>query len=66
LHANACASFPSCTVALHPSRAGTFDTRTLLGRRRVVEPRYVDGPSFTERLNGDPSKALKLVDSFFG
>ena len=28
-----------------------FDTRTLLARRRVVEPGYVGGPSFTERLN---------------
>jgi hypothetical protein len=30
-------------------------------RKRMVEPRYVDGPSFTERLNGDPSKALKRL-----
>jgi DNA polymerase-1 len=31
---------------------GNFETRTLLGRRRIVEPDYEGKPSFTERLNG--------------
>jgi DNA polymerase-1 len=30
---------------------GNFETRTLLGRRRVVEPDYKGKPKFTERLN---------------
>jgi DNA polymerase I-like protein with 3'-5' exonuclease and polymerase domains len=42
-----------------------FDTRTLLARRRVVEPGYVGGPSFTERLNapvqGMATDILKLA-----
>jgi DNA polymerase I-like protein with 3'-5' exonuclease and polymerase domains len=42
-----------------------FDTRTLLARRRVVDPGYVGGPSFTERLNapvqGMAADILKLV-----
>lgn len=33
------------------SEAGNFETFTLLGRRRVVEPDYQGKPSFTERLN---------------
>jgi DNA polymerase I len=45
--------------------AGNFETFTLLGRRRVVEPDYERKPSFTERLNapvqGSAADILKLA-----
>jgi DNA polymerase-1 len=47
------------------SEAGDFETFTLLGRRRVVEPDYAGKPSFTERLNapvqGTAADILKLA-----
>ena len=47
------------------SEAGDFETFTLLGRRRVVEPDYLGKPSFTERLNapvqGTAADILKLA-----
>jgi DNA polymerase-1 len=47
------------------SKAGDFETRTLLGRRQVVEPDYRSKPSFTERLNapvqGTAADILKLA-----
>jgi DNA polymerase-1 len=47
------------------SEAGDFETFTLLGRRRVVEPDYQGKPSFTERLNapvqGTAADILKLA-----
>jgi DNA polymerase-1 len=47
------------------SEAGDFETFTLLGRRRVVEPDYKGKPSFTERLNapvqGTAADILKLA-----
>jgi len=47
------------------SEAGDFETFTLLGRRRVVEPDYEGKPSFTERLNapvqGTAADILKLA-----
>ncbi len=45
--------------------AGDFETRTLMGRRRVVEPDHRGKPSFTERLNagvqGTAADILKLA-----
>ncbi|MDP9475653.1 MAG: DNA polymerase [Actinomycetota bacterium] len=35
----------------HECERGNFETRTLLGRRRVVEPDRSGSPKFTERLN---------------
>jgi DNA polymerase-1 len=47
------------------SEAGDFETFTLLGRRRVVEPDYSGKPSFTERLNapvqGTAADILKVA-----
>jgi DNA polymerase-1 len=47
------------------SEAGDFETFTLLGRRRVVEPDYQGKPSFTERLNapvqGTAADILKVA-----
>jgi DNA polymerase-1 len=47
------------------SEAGDFETFTLLGRRRVVEPDHRGKPSFTERLNapvqGTAADILKLA-----
>ena len=44
---------------------GNFETRTLLGRRRVVEPDREGKPKFTERLNapvqGSAADILKLA-----
>jgi DNA polymerase I len=44
---------------------GNFETYTLLGRRRVVEPDYESKPKFTERLNapvqGTAADVLKLA-----
>ncbi len=48
-------------------REGNFETRTLLGRRRVVEPDHEGKPKFTERLNapvqGTAADILKLAMS---
>ena len=45
--------------------AGDFETRTLMGRRRVVEPDHRGKPSLTERLNapaqGTSADILKLA-----
>ncbi len=45
--------------------AGDFETFTLMGRRRVVEPAHRGKPSFTERLNapvqGTAADILKLA-----
>jgi DNA polymerase I len=47
------------------SAEGDFETRTLMGRRRVVEPDHQGKPSFTERLNapvqGTAADILKLA-----
>jgi DNA polymerase-1 len=47
------------------SQAGDFETFTLLGRRRVVEPDYRGKPSLAERLNapvqGTAADILKLA-----
>lgn len=44
---------------------GNFEARTLLGRRRVVEPGYDGSPKYTERLNvpvqGTAADILKLA-----
>ena len=44
---------------------GEFEARTLLGRRRIVEPSYEGKPKFTERLNapvqGTAADILKLT-----
>lgn len=44
---------------------GNFETHTLMGRRRVVEPDYEGEPKFTERLNapvqGTAADILKLA-----
>ena len=44
---------------------GNFETHTMLGRRRVVEPDRGDKPKFTERLNapvqGTAADILKLA-----
>ena len=46
-------------------KRGNFETYTLLGRRRVVEPDYEGKPKFTERLNapvqGTAADILKLA-----
>lgn len=46
---------------------GNFEARTLLGRRRVVEPGYDGSPKYTERLNapvqGTAADILKLAMS---
>lgn len=46
-------------------RRGNFETRTLFGRRRVVEPDHEGKPKFTERLNapvqGTAADVLKLA-----
>jgi DNA polymerase I len=47
------------------SERGNFETYTLMGRRRVVEPDYEGKPTFTERLNapvqGTAADILKLA-----
>jgi DNA polymerase I len=47
------------------SERGNFETYTLMGRRRVVEPDYEGKPKFTERLNapvqGTAADILKLA-----